>query len=411
MTRPQSGGKIVRPRRTAVFRTPYDRPTPRDPSQQNPSWISKLVYKPARIIASGAGKIISSVVFSESSSSSSEDEDSSSGMHPLDLVNAQESTFHKLSSKRVIEQLLMQETFAREEGDRLIDIIKERVSVPTSNEGMHNGLTNDVNVGEMSSKAVMEAKRWLEEKKSANGAGSPVDVAKSYMRARLPWGSPSANNSIQSFGHHHQQGHHFLIVLEPYPLPYSSGTLSSSKEQWLSQSYLKRRSRSNPSWNIQDEIRKVRAKATEEMLKNCIPHPPYVLPNSTIPTSEQNQVPSTTLYIICLYNKKELCMFIFFFFKIPSCVKTTEANQAVEDTNTAPQSISIFLSFSTVFDSGTGLDDSNGDTTIGNSLDFSNSFCLLCWLLEQIWTTGSFCIPKDVFETSKEADEIGAARG
>ncbi|WZY86137.1 hypothetical protein YC2023_032521 [Brassica napus] len=74
-------------------------------------------------------------------------------------------------------------------------------------------------------------------------------------------------------------------------------------------------------------------------------------------------------------------------------------------------SISIFLSFSTVFDSGTGLDDSNGDTTIGNSLDFSNSFCLLCWLLEQIWTTGSFCIPKDVFETSKEADEIGAARG
>ncbi|WZY86136.1 hypothetical protein YC2023_032520 [Brassica napus] len=264
-TYPQSGGKIVRPRRTAVFRTPYDRPTPRDPSQQNPSWISKLVYKPARIIASGAGKIISSVVFSESSSSSSEDEDSSSGMHPLiiedvennitdevlcyanvfnlvrdrvpmmDLVNAQESTFHKLSSKRVIEQLLMQETFAREEGDRLIDIIKERVSVPTSNEGMHNGLTNDVNVGEMSSKAVMEAKRWLEEKKSANGAGSPVDVAKSYMRARLPWGSPSANNSIQSFGHHHQQGHHFLIVLEPYPLPYSSGTLSSSKEQWLSQ--------------------------------------------------------------------------------------------------------------------------------------------------------------------------------
>ncbi|CAG7884845.1 unnamed protein product [Brassica rapa] len=36
---------------------------------------------------------------------------------------------------------------------------------------------------------------------------------------------------------------------------------------------------------------------------------------------------------------------------------------------------------------------------------------MLCWLLEQIWTTGSFCIPKDVFETSKEADEIGAARG
>ena len=34
---------------------------------------------------------------------------------------------------------------------------------------------------------------------------------------------------------------------------------------------MKRRSRSNPSWNIQDEIRKVRAKATEEMLKTVSP--------------------------------------------------------------------------------------------------------------------------------------------
>lgn len=31
---------------------------------------------------------------------------------------------------------------------------------------------------------------------------------------------------------------------------------------------LKRKSGSNQSWNIQDEIRKVRAKATEEMLKS-----------------------------------------------------------------------------------------------------------------------------------------------
>lgn len=34
---------------------------------------------------------------------------------------------------------------------------------------------------------------------------------------------------------------------------------------------LRRRSRSNPTWNIQDEIRKVRAKATEEMLKTVSP--------------------------------------------------------------------------------------------------------------------------------------------
>ncbi|KAF3601279.1 hypothetical protein F2Q69_00033081 [Brassica cretica] len=80
---PQSGGKIVRPRRRFAVRTPYDRPAPRsrDPPQQNPSWISRLVYKPVTVIASGAGKFISSVVFSESSSSSSEDEDSSSGIY------------------------------------------------------------------------------------------------------------------------------------------------------------------------------------------------------------------------------------------------------------------------------------------------------------------------------------------
>ncbi|CAN7032675.1 unnamed protein product [Brassica rapa subsp. trilocularis] len=223
---PRTGGKIVRPRRTSVVRTPYDRPAPRsrDPPQQNPSWISRLVYKPATAIASGAGKFISSVVFSESSSSSSEGEDSSSDIEgdedveknitefaedeTMDLVNAQQSTIQRLGSKRVIEQLLMQETFAREEGDRLIDIIKARVvdhpSALASNEGRHsdNGLTSEVNAGEMSSKAVMEAKRWLEEKKSASnskskatedGAGSPVDVARSYMRSRLPLGSPAAN--------------------------------------------------------------------------------------------------------------------------------------------------------------------------------------------------------------------------
>lgn len=82
---PRTGGKIVRPRRTAAVRTPYDRPVPRsrDPPQQNPSWISRLVYKPASVIASGAGKFISSVVFSDSSSSSEEDEDSSSGLYNL----------------------------------------------------------------------------------------------------------------------------------------------------------------------------------------------------------------------------------------------------------------------------------------------------------------------------------------
>jgi exosome complex RNA-binding protein Csl4 len=70
----------------------------------------------------------------------------------------------------------LQETFAREEGDRLIDIIKARVvdhpSVPSAIETSHDdyGLTSDVNVGEMSNTAVMEARKWLEEKKSGSSS-------------------------------------------------------------------------------------------------------------------------------------------------------------------------------------------------------------------------------------------------
>jgi len=59
-----------------------------------------------------------------------------------------------------------------------------------------------------------------------DGAGSPVDVAKSYMRARLPWGSPAANNlDFRSPSSARVQG---------TPLPYSAGNFSSSKVRILS---------------------------------------------------------------------------------------------------------------------------------------------------------------------------------
>ncbi|KAJ0251815.1 Protein KAKU4 [Hirschfeldia incana] len=381
---PRSGGKIVRPRRRAVVRTPYERPAPRSrdpppPPQQNPSWISRLVYKPVTVIASGAGKFISSVVFSESSSSSSEDgEDSSSDIEgddedveknltdfPEDETMLEESTIQTLGSKRVIEQLLMQETFAREEGDRLIDIIKARVvdhpSVPDANEGMHsgNGLTSEVNVGEMSNKAVMEAKRWLEEKKSASksiatedGGGSPVDVARSYMRARLPWGSPAVNNSeFQS------------PSPTRTPFPYSGGNFSSSK--------LRRRSRSNHTWNIQDEIRKVRAKATEEMLKTVSPS--GVASLNVDGGAQALQIEQSVV--------------------LPN--QTTEANQAVEEPRVihtrsrggVDDSIDVVNDF--IQPSSTIGETTNDVLAPGATLD----------------PTG-FCIPKDVFETSKEADDI-----
>ncbi|CAH8328449.1 unnamed protein product [Eruca vesicaria subsp. sativa] len=411
---PRSGGKIVRPRRRFAVRTPYDRPAPRsreDPPQQNPSWISRLVYKPVTVIASGAGKFISSVVFSESSSSSSEDEDSSSDIEGDEDVEknitdfledetiVEESTIQRLGSKRVIEQLLMQETFAREEGDRLIDIIKARVvdhpCVPTPDEGRHsnNGLTSEVNVGEMSNKAVMEAKRWLEEKKSAShsksiatedGGGSPADVAKSYMRARVPWGSPSAKNSeFQSPSPAGMQ-----LLKEGTPFPYSAGNFSSSK--------LRRSSRSNHTWNIQDEIRKVRAKATEEMLRTVSPRSvaslnvdggaqairieqSVALPNPSIPTSEQNQ--------------------------------TTEANQAVEETRVIhTRSRGLGLDKAFVSTQGAGVDHSNDNDFIQPSSTIGETTNAVLAPGATLDPTGSFCIPKDVFETSKEPDDdIGAA--
>jgi hypothetical protein len=76
---PRSGGKIVRARRAAGSRTPYERPRLATQDRpENPSWLSRLLYSPTRIIASGAGKILSTV-FSPSSSSSSSSASSSSG--------------------------------------------------------------------------------------------------------------------------------------------------------------------------------------------------------------------------------------------------------------------------------------------------------------------------------------------
>ncbi|CAN8229797.1 unnamed protein product [Cochlearia groenlandica] len=416
----RSGGKIVRKRRNAAVRTPYDRPAPRskDLPQQNPSWISRLVYKPATLIASGAGKFISSVVFSESSSSSSDSASDIDGEEDVennitdftedetmfmlsesdvclceyDIVNAQQPTIQRLGSKRVIEQLLMQESFAREEGDRLINLINARVvdhpSFSAAEEGRHsdNGLTSDVNVGEMSSKAVMEARKWLEEKKSASsskyktmitisatsfnlqaiedGVGSPVDVAKSYMQARHQWGSPAVNNL--KFRSPSPAGMH--LFKEGTPFPYSSGNFSSSK--------LKRRSSSSQSWNIHDEIRKVRAKATEDMLK-C------VSPRSVakLEPKHSTYVLDASLNVDCGAQGRV---------GLDDTIISTQGVKPSEDTNTAPQS-----------ETDVADDFIQPSSTIGVT---TNAVLALGANLDPM---GNFCIPKDVFETSKETDEIG----
>ncbi|KAJ8758608.1 hypothetical protein K2173_000329 [Erythroxylum novogranatense] len=303
---PRSGGKMIRPRRSALSRTPYDRPTPRllpNSSPASPNWLSKLILSPTRMIATGAGKVLASVFAPESSSSSSSSEEDSVSEDDMDDVsndasvsshgaNGLEKTPEIVNSlgkdsqalqwrsdtKRVIEQLLMRETFSREECDRLTHIIKSRVvdSVVSGSKAFER---QNVDKPDIHSEAVIEAQKWILEKKlgsnsmsgrecgtcnsnadmlphvnvSNNEEGSPVDLAKSYMRSRPPWTSPSwckydSPTGVQLFNDS-----------TSYILGGKSGSYSK----------LTRDSHASGSWNILEEIRsKVRSKATEELLKS-----------------------------------------------------------------------------------------------------------------------------------------------
>ncbi|CAA2987897.1 Hypothetical predicted protein [Olea europaea subsp. europaea] len=145
--------------------------------------------------------------------------------------------------------------FIREECDRLIKIINSRlVDYSTTEAGEIRLLT--VSPGEtvgnenvdLHNRTVMEAKRWLGDKKMGSSpvsdlaygtfgfnstvpanigseVGSPVDMAKSYMKVRPPWASHTRQIEKQN-------------------------SLASG------------------SWNIQEELRRVRSKATDEMLSS-----------------------------------------------------------------------------------------------------------------------------------------------
>ncbi|KAL1097903.1 hypothetical protein V6Z11_D05G067200 [Gossypium hirsutum] len=249
----------------------------------NPNWISRHIFPPTRAIVNGASRMLASVFGFESSSSSSsssecdscsdgthdndDQEVSSQGVHTIEDREPQ-SFAGKKELKRLIEQLLMQESFSRQECDKLTDIIKSRVMDSPSTSGLGFGRLNempdrtDVEIHDFCSTAVLEAKKLLEMKKSEmhhgtsalnyvtlkhdveGEEGSPVRMAKSYMRTCPPWATPSKNN-----------------IEFRYPSPYSIGG------NFLYSSKRKRDSPATGSWNIQDEIRKVRSKATEEMLR------------------------------------------------------------------------------------------------------------------------------------------------
>ncbi|KAJ1700255.1 hypothetical protein LUZ63_000034 [Rhynchospora breviuscula] len=204
-------------------------------------------------LLSGAGHIISSVFFASPSSPSSPSSASSShddaqplpqdhNHHPQSQINLPNFTQEhphpppqlqqpntiippKTNSKFTIQQLITNETFSREESDKLIKLVESRVLEASSPYKQQNDMYN-YNVeqtpfspiqasSEICSAAVAEAKKWFEEKKKSGSSsskttdlvpcklsndmsqfeiesdiGSPVDLAKSYMLSKPPWQSP-----------------------------------------------------------------------------------------------------------------------------------------------------------------------------------------------------------------------------
>ncbi|KAH7659731.1 hypothetical protein IHE45_16G049200 [Dioscorea alata] len=296
---------------------------PPPPPRRRLRWLSGLI--------SGAGRLISSVLDSPSFSSeddddllSEEDEDSyaqSKGLVDLNqsgknLEQAMDRNDRSLAivtkdhSKDAIEKLLVQETFSRDECDKLSKIIQTRVvdppSVEVSRYGMqkeHLSRTNSNIVSppearwpldhltelpetipyssprlsplsprkwllhsqDLHSTAVMEAKKWLEEKKSSSNSksdlnssprtdvpqyylggevGSPVELAKSYMQSLPPWQSPSWNSKTCIAGQAYKD--------EP-SISTTSYLFSSSKD-------LKRKYQAFESRDTLYEIRRIRQK-------------------------------------------------------------------------------------------------------------------------------------------------------
>lgn len=336
---------MVRARRTATPRTPYDRPRLVDSEEQNPNWISRLVFSPTRMIASSAGKLINTVFGSESSDSSSSSSSISGSDASSDEVDngadenyvssqgAEEiekreplNSVGTSETKRLIEQLLLRETFSREECDRLTNIIKSRV-VDSSLVGfMETGAATQTpkrTADEVVDTAVMEARKWLEEKKSGSSpksdlhcgtcalssatvplgsggeAGSPVDMAKSYMRTRPPWASLSGNH----IEHRSPSPIQIHVCKEGLPYSIAESSLSSSK--------LKKDSPTTSPWSIRDELRKVRSKATEEMLRTTRSSTINLLENKSTHDStvdgrsqgvQENDIPCSTKSLYASLN-------------------------------------------------------------------------------------------------------------
>ncbi|XP_055819937.1 protein KAKU4 [Solanum dulcamara] len=283
----RSGGKIVTNRRKRYAAGPYDRPQQQpspaaaeEPFPKSPNWLTGHVFPATRTIISGAAKILTSVFNSDSSSSSSsdsgsmfEDDDREENdiCSEVDELNKHPQLRGERSqTKHLIEQLLMQETFSSKERDQLVAIINSRVVDSSPLETLPDQTIADDTL-DHSSQAIIEARKWLMEKRDGlrsdntlgglssvvnadDTFGSPVEMAKSYMKVRPPWASPAVDNS----GLRTPTQMKAKLFDEEAPYSVSGDSLSSLK---------KKSSYASGSWNIHEEIRKVRSKATEDLLR------------------------------------------------------------------------------------------------------------------------------------------------
>ncbi|KAJ0962262.1 hypothetical protein J5N97_030090 [Dioscorea zingiberensis] len=296
------------------------------PLRRQSGWLSDLI--------SGAGRLISSVLDSPYSSSEEDDllseEGEDSEAFSKDLVDLNQSGKNleqamdnmdrslaivtKVHSKDAIAQLLVQETFSRDECDKLTKIIQSRV-VDTVADGryvaqkelLNRTISNIISSPDarwsmdlsrdlpekipycspslsplspvkwllhgpdLHNTAVMEAKKWLDEKSSSNSkcdlncspcnlntdvpqyyvggeVGTPVELAKSYMQSLQPWQSPFSSKSWKG-----EMYNAYQIYKDETSSPTTNHLFSSSKD-------LKRKFQASESRDTLDEIRRIRMK-------------------------------------------------------------------------------------------------------------------------------------------------------
>ncbi|KAL2896790.1 Protein KAKU4 [Bienertia sinuspersici] len=206
------------------------------------------------------------------------------------------SPSNKSDSKRAIEQMVIQESYTRKEANELIKLVRSRI-VDTN--GTFGQTTPNVRTT-----AIMEAGNgfrtkdqaqrslimsvifptwlhhpmlhafvfaveyrgayrvsrahasvaWFETIKiSRNEKGSPVDMARSYMQNRPAWASPTLKQA--------EAGSSSPLGMLHFKDETPKSTLRSSE--------LKRGSFASGSWNLLEEIRRVRTKASEELLASA----------------------------------------------------------------------------------------------------------------------------------------------